>query len=65
MPESKSMALQEQEIVVKVIRKEVSKKDLENVPCRICKEERESVAHVMCGYSVLLKTEYFKRHDGR
>ena len=39
------------------------KEQLENVICRVCKEDRESGAHIMCGYRVLLKTEYFKRHD--
>ena len=58
------MALQEQEIRVKVTRKEVWKEDFENVTCRICKKERESVAHIMCGCSALFQTEYFKRHDG-
>ena len=37
---------------------------MENVICRVCKEDRESVAHVMCECHVLLQTEYFKRHDG-
>ena len=58
------MALQDQEIRVKVTRKEVWKEDFENVTCRICKKERESVAHIMCGCSALFQTEYFKRHDG-
>ena len=57
------MALQEQEVGVKVTRKVIWKEQLENVTCRVCKEDRESVAHIMCGCRVLLKTEYFKRHD--
>ena len=57
------MALQEQEVGVKVTRKEIWKEQLENVTCRVCKEGRESVAHIMCGCRVLLKAEYFKRHD--
>ena len=59
------MALQEQEVGVKVTSKEIWKEQLENVTCRVCKEDRESVAHahIMCGCRVLLKTEYFKRHD--
>ena len=63
LTESKVMALQEQEVGVKVTRKEIWKEQLENVTCRVCKEDRESVAHIMCGCRVLLKTEYFKRHD--
>ena len=62
--ESKVMALQEQEIGIKVTRNEIWKEQLENIACRVCKEDRESVAHIMCGCCVLLETEYFKRHDG-
>ena len=61
--ESKITALQEQEVGVKVTRKEIWKEQLENVTCRVSKEDRESVAHIMGGCRVLLKTEYFKRHD--
>ena len=43
--ESKVMALQEQEVRVKVTRKESWEEQLENVTCRVCKEGRESVAH--------------------
>ena len=57
------MALQEQEVGVKVTRKEIWKEQFENVTCRVCKEDRESAAHMMCGCRVLLKTECFKRHD--
>ena len=57
------MALQEQEVGVKVTRKEIWKEQLENVTCRVCMEDRESVAHIICGCRVLLKTEHFKRHD--
>ena len=63
LTESKVMALQKQEVGVKVTRKEIWKEQLENVTCRVCKEDRESVAHIMFGCRVLLKTEYFKRHD--
>ena len=63
LTESKVMALQAQEVGVKVTRKEIWKEQLENVTCRVCKKDRESVAHIMCGCRVLLKTEYFKRHD--
>ena len=58
------MALQKQEVGVKVTKKEIWKEQLENITFRVCKEYRESVVHVMCGCRVLLKTEYFKRHDG-
>ena len=58
------MVLHEQEIGVEVTRKKIWKEQLENITCRICKEGRESVAHIMCGCRVLLKTEYSKRHDG-
>ena len=51
------MALQEQEIGVKVTRKEIWKEQLENVTCRVCKEDRELVAHIMCGCRVLLKVQ--------
>ena len=57
------MALQEQEVGVKVTRKEIWKEQLENFSCRVCDEDRESVTHIMCGCRVLLETEYFKRHD--
>ena len=57
------MTLQEQEVGVKVTREEIWKEQLENVTCRVCKKDRESVAHIICGCRVLLKTEYFKRHD--
>ena len=63
LTEGKVMASQEQEVGVKVTRKEIWKEKSENVTCRVCKEDRESVAHIMCGCRVLLKTEYFKRHD--
>ena len=64
LTESKVMALQEQEIGVKVTRKEIWKGKLENITCRVCKEDRESVAHIIYECHVLLKTEHFKRHDG-
>ena len=40
------MALQEQEVGVKVTRKGIWKEQLENVTCRVCKKDRESVAHI-------------------
>ena len=64
LTESKVVALQEQANGVKVTRKEIWKEQEENITCRVCKEDRESVAHIMCGCCVLRKTEYFKRHDG-
>ena len=48
LTESKVMALQEQEVGVKVTRKEIWKEQLEKVTCRVCKEDRESVTHIMC-----------------
>ena len=62
--ESKVFAVQEQEIVVKVTRREVWKEDIEEVNCRLCKTDRETVGHILCGCKVLLKSEYFTRHDG-
>ena len=62
--ESKVFAVQEQEIAVKVTRREVWKEDIEEVNCRSCKTDRESVDHILCGCKVLLKSEYFIRHDG-
>ena len=58
------MALQEQEIAVKTIRKEIWKERLDDFMCRVCRKDRETVAHIMCGCSVLLQTEYLKRHNG-
>ena len=43
LTESKVMALQELEVGVKVTRKEIWKEQLENVTCRVCMEDRESV----------------------
>ena len=62
--ESKVFAVQEQEIAVQVTRREVWKEDIEEVNCRLCKIDRETVSHIPCGCKVLLKSEYFKRHDG-
>ena len=62
--ESKVFAVQEQEIAVKVTRREVWKEDIEDVNCRLCKTDRETVGHILCGCQVLLKSEYFTRHDG-
>ena len=62
--ESRVMALQEQEIAVKTIRKEIWKEQLEDVMFKVCKKDRETVAHIMCGCSVLLQTEYLKIHNG-
>ena len=42
LTESKVMVLQ-QEVGIKVTRKEIWKEQLENVTCRVCKEDRESV----------------------
>ena len=50
------MALQEQEVGVKVTRKEILKEQLENVTCRVCKE---SVAH-MCGCRFYLRLNISK-----
>ena len=62
--ESKVFAVQEQEIAVKVTRREVWKEDIEDVNCRLCKTDRQTVGHILCGCQVLLKSEYFTRHDG-
>ena len=62
--ESKVFAVQEQEIAIKVTRREVWKDDIEEVNCRLCKTDRETVGHILCGCKVLLKSEYFTRHDG-
>ena len=43
---------------------EVWKEDIEDVNCRLCKTDRETVGHILCGCQVLLKSEYFMRHDG-
>ena len=61
--ESKVFAVQEQEIAVKVTRREVWKEDIEDVNCRLCKTDRETVGHILCGCKVLLKSEYFTRND--
>ena len=58
------MALQEQEIAVKTIRKEIWKEHLDDAMYMVCKKDRETVSHIMCGCSVLLQTEYPKRHNG-
>ena len=62
--ESKVFAVQEQEITVKVTRRGVWKEDIEEVNCRLCKTDRETVGYILCGCKVLLKSEYFTRHDG-
>ena len=62
--ESEVFAVQEQEIAFKVIRREVWKEDIEEVNCRLCKTDRETVGHILCGCKILLKSEYFTRHGG-
>ena len=65
--ESKVFAVQEQEIAVRVTRREVWKEDIEEVNCRLCKTDRETVGYdqtVLCGCKVFLKSEYFTRHEG-
>ena len=62
--ESKVFAVQEQEIAVKVTRREVWKEDIGEMNCRLCKTDRETVGHILWGCKVLLKSEYFTRHDG-
>ena len=38
--------------------------DIEDVNCRLCKTDRETVGHILCGCQVLLKSEYVTRIDG-
>ena len=61
--ESEVFAIQEQEVAVKATRKEVRKEDIEDVSCRLCKTDKETVGHVLCGCPVLLRTQYYARHD--
>ena len=61
--ESKVFAIQEQEVAVKATRKEIWKEKIEDVSCRLYKRDEESVGHVLCGCSVLLRTHYYERHD--
>ena len=61
--ESKVFAIQEQEVVVKVTRKEIWKEDIEDVSCRLCKTDKETVGHVLRGCPVLLRTQYYARHE--
>ena len=43
---------------MKTIGKEIWKEQLDYVMCRVCKKDRETVVHIKCGCSVLLRTEY-------
>ena len=61
LTESRVMALQEQEMAVKTIRKEIWKEHLDAM-CGVCKKDKETVAHIVCGCNVLLQTGYLKRH---
>ena len=60
--ERKVFAIQEQELAVKATRKEIWKENIEGVSCRLCKTDKETVGHVLCGCSVLLRTQYYARH---
>ena len=61
--ESKVFAIHEQEVAVKATRKEIWKEDIADVSCRLCKTDQETVEHVLCGCPVLLRTQYYVRHD--
>ena len=50
-------------MALKVTRKEIWKENIKDVNCRLCKTDKETVGHVLCGGLVLLRTQYYARHD--
>ena len=42
------------------ITKEIWKEQQDDVMCRMCKKDRVTVAHIMCGCNVLLQMEYLR-----
>ena len=61
--EIKVFAIQEQDVAIKATRKEIWKEDIKDVSCCLCKTDKETAGHVLSGCPVLLRIQYYARHD--
>ena len=56
------MAIQEQVITTKYIKKHVFKTSDDDT-CRICRADKETIHHIISGCDGLAATKYLERHD--
>ena len=55
-------AIQEQAITTKYVQKHIHKTTNDDV-CRACKQQKETIHHIISGCSTLAPTKYLQRHD--
>lgn len=60
--EAAIIAIQDQAVSTKYIQKRITKV-IDEDKCRLCKEQPETIHHLISGCSVLAKREYILRHD--
>ena len=60
--ESTICAIQEQAITTKYIKKHIHH-SIDDDQCRLCKNEKETIHHIISGCTTLAPTKYLQRHD--
>ena len=60
---SVNQAIRQQLVNTKTYQKGKLKYQIENITCRMCNVEQETVPHIMCGCSSIAQSTYKSRHD--
>ena len=60
---SVNQAIRQQLVNTKIYQKAKLKYQIENITCRMCNVEQETVPHIMCGCSSIAQSIYKSRHD--
>ena len=60
---SVNQAIRQQLVNTKTYQKAKLKYQIENITCRMCNVEQETVPHIMCGCSAIAQSIYKSRHD--
>ena len=60
---SVNQAIRQQLVNTKTYQKAKLKYQIENITCRMCNVEQETVPHIMCGCSSIAQSIYKSRHD--
>ena len=60
---SVNQAIRQQLVNTKTYQKAKLKYQIENITCRMCNVEQETVPHIMCGCSLIAQSIYKSRHD--
>ena len=58
-----NQAIRQQLVNTKTYQKAKLKYQIENITCRMCNVEQETVPHIMCGCSSIAQSTYKSRHD--